>query len=216
MKVSTDACIQGAWTPVIFDSRTILDIGAGTGLLSLMLAQRFPEISIDAIEMDGASSNQAKANFNDSKWKERLKLIEGDATIFLFHKKYDLIICNPPFFQNSLLGNKVQRNTARHQITLSLEGLFNIVEANLTDVGYASIMLPVSEHEHWERILMNNEWGIFHCLEIVSMDGNKANRIVSLCKKGDINEVIAEQLIIYKERGVYTEGYINLLSSFYL
>src|SRR4051812_43889814 len=92
MKVTTDACIQGAWTAVLPQVKRVLDIGAGTGLLSLMLAQRVPGIIIDAIEYDAAAAAQARDNAIASPWKESINIIEADVCSYGFTHKYDLII----------------------------------------------------------------------------------------------------------------------------
>src|SRR5688500_11779251 len=110
MKVSTDACIQGAWTPIADNVKDVLDIGAGTGLLSLMLAQRNYDIRIDAVELDVEAAQQAKENVASSPWKDRVEVIQADVTQHSFTKLYDMVICNPPFFNNSLLGDTDTRN----------------------------------------------------------------------------------------------------------
>src|SRR5262245_25570320 len=104
MKVSTDACIQGAWTPIEENVRNVLDIGTGTGLLSLMLAQRKPGIRIEAIEIEEQAYKQAAENVAYSPWAEQIHVIPGDVRNDSLNRKFDLIVCNPPFFQNSLLG----------------------------------------------------------------------------------------------------------------
>eukprot|EP01136_Pigoraptor_vietnamica_P012822 Opistho-1_new@53158 len=98
MKVSTDACIQGAWTPIANDVVHVLDIGTGTGLLSLMLAQRNSNIHIDAIELDADAARQAQENISASPWADRVDVMQGDVTAYQFAKQYDMVICNPPFF----------------------------------------------------------------------------------------------------------------------
>src|SRR5205085_2984467 len=105
MKVSTDACIQGAWTPIEPFVKNVLDIGTGTGLLSLMVAQRNNHILIDAIELDENAAQQATENIHASPWGDRINIVNGDIRNYTFNRQYDLIICNPPFFQNSLLGD---------------------------------------------------------------------------------------------------------------
>ena len=113
MKVSTDACIQGAWTPVTDNVKHVLDIGTGTGLLSLMLAQRYSNITIDAIEIDADACGQAKENIAASPWADRIKLTEIDINDYAPAQRYDMIICNPPFFLNTLLGSAPSRGSIK-------------------------------------------------------------------------------------------------------
>jgi tRNA1Val (adenine37-N6)-methyltransferase len=216
MKVSTDACIQGAWTPILSQVNNVLDIGTGTGLLSLMMAQRNDKISIDAIELDKASANQAHENFQASSWKNRIQLFEGDVRSFAFEKKYDLIICNPPFFQNSLLGNKQERNKARHQLSLGFDDLLKAMNNHLNEDGYASVLLPFNEHQYWTQHLSKNAWSISHLLEIVPLKNKSANRIVSLCTLKPSVKTITDKLVIYEQQGSYSERFSQLISPFYL
>lgn len=215
MKVSTDACIQGAWTPVDSFVKTVLDIGAGTGLLSLMLAQRNKYAQIDAIEIDQEAAQQAKENIESAPWNSRINVIANDATEHVFEKKYDLIICNPPFFINSLLSDKEERNTARHNLFLSLEALFPILQNHLSPNGCASILLPVTEHGQWKQILTKNNWKIFHELHVIPGINKKANRIVSLCSSNIFKQETAEDLIIRNRDNSYTPEFIHLMKPFY-
>lgn len=216
MKVSTDACIQGAWTPVTSSVKTVLDIGAGTGLLSLMIAQRNEHAIIDAIEIDPSATKQANENFIRSPWSERLCVQNFDIRQIDFNRKYDLIVCNPPFFGNSLLGERTQRNIARHTLSLSQEDLFQALEVNLAPDGYASILLPVTEHGAWRQLLKDRNWKIFHELHIVPRSGLKPNRIVSLCSRNDLTFFQQEELLIRDSQNNYTPEFIHLLRPFYL
>ncbi|MEP7128610.1 MAG: methyltransferase, partial [Chitinophagales bacterium] len=117
MKVATDACILGAATPAPADG-AILDIGTGTGLLSLMIAQKCSG-RIDAVELDEGSFHQATSNVQNSLWKDRINVIHSDVRTFHPNKKYDLIICNPPFFENHFKSPFLQKNKAKHAVQLS-------------------------------------------------------------------------------------------------
>ncbi|HRO42186.1 MAG TPA: methyltransferase [Flavipsychrobacter sp.] len=216
MKVSTDACIQGAWTPVSSEIKNILDIGAGTGLLSLMMAQRNKTAHIDAIELDTNSARQAQQNFEQSEWGKRLNIIEADVRQYKFEKKYDLVICNPPFFVNSLLGNNEKRNVAKHTINLLFKDLFHAIVQSLSPTGYASVLLPAMEHKEWSKLLEANNWQIFHELNIVPRVKEKPNRVISLCSSSPTNMELTEDLIIRNSTNEYTPEFTHLLKPFYL
>ncbi len=215
MKVSTDACIQGAWVPVADNVKTVLDIGTGTGLLSLMLAQRYSHIQIDAIEIDTDAAAQAQENIAASPWADRITVIQADATNHTFGKQYDMVICNPPFFNNSLLGDDVQRNQVRHTLTLTYNALFNIIQKVLKPDGYASILLPAAEHDVWLQILYSNGWGVSKQLQVFPKDGSNYNRVVSI-STADAQTTNTEHLQIYAAGGGYTDAFTALLQLFYL
>jgi len=216
MKVSTDACIQGAWTPIADDVVDVLDIGAGTGLLSLMLAQRSRNIQIDAIELDADAATQASENIRASMWADRINVIQGDVTTHPFTKQYDMVICNPPFFNNSLLGEDEQRNSVRHTITLTYDALLGALGNVLKPTGYAAILLPTAEHEVWQKSLKKNGWGITKLLEVHPKESSGYNRVISLCSKQPMAQTEIEKLQIYKTGGGYTNTFTQLLQPFYL
>ena len=215
MKVSTDACIQGAWTPIMAEVKNVLDIGTGTGLLSLMLAQRNNTIEIDAIEMDEAAADQARENITNSDWNERIHIINSDARNYAFNKKYDLIISNPPFFQNSLLGPNEERNIARHTLSLSYEDLLSIFERYLSVQGYVSIMLPFSEQEKWEKLLEKSDWQVFKRLIVYPKENAEPIRVVSLSGRKPLEKQVDEKLVVH-DIANYTNEFIALLQPYYL
>ena len=214
MKVSTDACIQGAWTPINHDVQHVLDVGCGTGLLSLMLAQRNHAIEIDAIELDPNAALDAADNIDRSPWKERINVAAGDVKDYKTDKQYDLIVCNPPFFQNNLLSGKEDRRMARHTISLSYSDLFAVIQRHLSSAGYSSVMLPSAEHEIWENLVLKNNWSIIRKLLVRPRVGLGVIRVVSLCVPAE-GEIITEHLTIY-DGNVYTSEFIHLLSPYYL
>lgn len=216
MKVSTDACIQGAWTPIANDVVHVLDIGAGTGLLSLMLAQRNSNIYIDAIELDADAAIQVQENISASPWADRVDVMQGDVTTHPFTRQYDMIICNPPFFNNSLLGDDAQRNSVRHTISLSYDALLAVLQNVLKPAGYAAILLPTAEHDVWTQLLIKNGWGITQLLQVHPKETGGYNRVVSLCSKHPSTATEVTQLQIYKQGGGYTDAFTQLLQPFYL
>jgi tRNA1Val (adenine37-N6)-methyltransferase len=195
MKVTTDACIQGAWTPLLPNVRRVLDIGAGTGLLSLLLAQRRPGLV--------------------SKWKDTLQVIEADARNYTAALKYDMIISNPPFFINSLLSCSDSRNLARHTRSLSSNDLLATINNNLCEGGYASILLPTAEYNLFEVSMMEAGWYEWERLSVKHTASSAAKRIVAIISKSKPVLKVAHELIIKNERQ-YTSAFIQLLSPFYL
>lgn len=156
MKVCTDACIFGAWTVEKMRSfpgvKHILDIGAGTGLLSLMVAQAMPEEAIlDAVEIDGAAARQARGNFAYSPWKQQINLHHSSIQQYQppAGVTYDLIISNPPFFENDLPSADKQRNLALHSAALTLQELLRAIDPILKQDGHFAILLPYHRSRHF-------------------------------------------------------------------
>ncbi len=217
MKVTTDACILGAWVPVLPGVRRIMDIGAGTGLLTLMLAQRTEGVFIDGIELDSDACAQARQNVSSSPWGNRVTIIEGDVKQYHPAEKYDVIITNPPFFNNSLLGPAAARNAARHTVWLSYNELINAIAANLSTDGYAAILLPLEESKTWKEVVAAKGWHIFKQLQVLHRPGAVVKRVVLLMSptaRGAEEET--EQLVIQNQDGTNTSDFIALVQDFYL
>ncbi len=216
MKASTDACIAGAWTELPQGAKRVLDIGTGTGLLALMLAQKYPDIIIDAIELDAEAAAQAVENTKSSSWGNRINIIQGDATIYPFTPAYDFVITNPPFFNNSLLSITDSRNIARHTLSLNYQSLFDILDNCLNEPGMASVLLPYTEHRQWEKLLQDNNWHIVKKLLIHPGEDKPANRVVSICSRNSSIICTEEHLYIRNSNGDYTDVFQQLMYPYYL
>lgn len=197
------------------DVSQVLDIGSGTGLLSLMMAQRLPNAQIQSVEIEAAAAAEAADNFSASPWSGRLSMMNADIRTLQPVKPFDLIISNPPFFSNSLLGETESRNKARHGLSLSFENLFEAIEKHLSPDGYASILLPTTEHLRWIALLKARNWHVIHELRIVPRVNQPPNRVVSLCSR-QYRTPQVEELIIKTTEHHYTPEFTQLLQPFYL
>ena len=150
MKVCTDACLFGAWVASKTSAAKTLDIGAGTGLLSLMLAQR-SAAHIEAVEIDEHAFEQSQENFNTSPWRDRLKIFHVPIQSF-DNGRYDLIISNPPFYSNDLKSENRKRNLALHSEALNLEELLASVKKLLAEPGSFAVLLPFHRAAYFENL----------------------------------------------------------------
>ncbi|PQJ10039.1 methyltransferase [Flavipsychrobacter stenotrophus] len=216
MKVTTDACMQGAWTPVTNNVKRVLDIGTGTGLLSLMIAQKSKDVIIDAAEIDIDAARQAQVNIAASPWADRINVLTCDINKFQTDNKYDLIICNPPFFNNSLLSGKEAKNKARHTVTLSYENLFDAIKALLADNGTASILLPVPEASIWEELVIGSGWHVVNTLSVKHRDNATVKRKVIIISNTPPETLRSQTLVIQENNSSYTEIFTTLLAPYYL
>ena len=220
MKVSTDACIQGAWAARYFSKHTIqhvLDIGTGTGLLSLMLAQQLSTAAISAIEINEQACEQARENFNLSPWHNRLDAQHSSLQNFMLGNegKYDVIICNPPFFHNQLQSAQKERNDARHSVSLDKEQLAIGVSTLLTREGSCCVLYPESEWNDWLRVA--KKYGLFAeaILKIKPKLNTPPNRVIGIFSKQK-QTVTESEFIIYHAEKNYTAQFIELMQSYYL
>ncbi len=146
MKVNTDGVLLGAWT-ALAGARSILDVGAGTGVIALMLAQRAPQAFIDGVEIDAATARQAAENVAASPWPDRVQIITADFQSYAAGagKQYDLIVSNPPYFVDALLPGDLQRMQARHATALPYDDLLDGAGLCLAPEGMLSLILPYVE-----------------------------------------------------------------------
>ena len=214
MKVGTDGVLLGAWVN-LSNSHRILDIGTGTGLIALMMAQRCNDSNITAIDIDTEAVSQANENIQASPWKDRVIAIQQDIRSFHPNKSFDTIVSNPPYFINSLKSSDTQRNTARHTDTLSAEDLIRKTADLLTEDGYFSIILPTEQIE--ELIQISERVGLYPSrrTHVITRPGLMPKRtLMEFCKRE--TPFPTNQLVIELDRHVYSEEYIALTRDFYL
>lgn len=217
MKVTTDACILGAYTTVD-KTEKILDIGTGTGLVAMMLAQR-TDAQIDAVEIDINAYNQAHCNIQESIFKEQISVFNTSIQSFAEHlehqNQYDLIVSNPPFFQNHLKSETVSRNNSLHTDTLSFEDLLDAVLRLLSPNGTFVVLLPAYESSVFEQLSVSKELYQHKKLTIRHRKGSKILRIITTF--GRIKkEILNQELIIKNPDESYSTDFQSLLKEYYL
>ena len=214
MKVGTDGVLLGAWTD-LSHSRRILDIGTGTGLIALMLAQRCMDARITAIDLDSAAVEQAQENIQASPWKDRIEALQQDICTYPPNGTFDTIVSNPPYFIDSLKCPDGQRSTARHTDTLDADRLIGKVSELLTSDGRFSIILPAEQTEDLIRVA--GEKGLHPSRQtwVITRPGLSPKRILMEFRKTPVT-LQPDELVIELERHVYSEEYIALTKEFYL
>jgi tRNA1Val (adenine37-N6)-methyltransferase len=221
MKVTTDACLFGSLCISLsknLQAKNILDIGAGTGLLALMYAQENPQAIIDAIETDENSARQAKENVSQSPWSDRIQIIHADARHFSFPEKYDLIISNPPFYENELKSPDKRKNIALHGDDLSFSELPDVIKKNLKPDGRYCLLLPSKRKQEVSRLLKKN---FLHVTNIVSVRQSLNHDFFRIILSGKhdekkAEEIQEEEISVWNETKQYSPEFKKLLKDFYL
>ncbi len=215
LKVCTDACLFGAWVAHQLTSNpptTILDIGTGTGLLSLQLAQKLPSAFIDAVELDPAAAAQAAQNaaattFNIQVHNADIKNYGG--------KKYQHIISNPPFFENDLKSEHALKNQAMHSTTLSLQTLFTCVNDLMEPLGSFSALLPFTRANEVEALAQSHDYTVAHKAVVQQTPNHTPFRVMYIFSKAAIMDA-SETSIVIKENDRYTPIFLAYLKDYYL
>jgi len=217
MKIGTDGVLLGAWTPLINNPYNVLDIGAGTGILSLMLAQRSNAEQIDAIEIDEDAYEQCVENFEASPWSDKLFCFHAGLDEFVDEPEdeYDLIISNPPFYTDDYKSDNTSRDLARFEDALPFEELIEAAALLLSDNGIFSVIIPFKEEERFVQLCQ--ERGLFP-LKITRVKGTPTAEIKrSLLAFTRIQQTpLIDELVIETARHQYTPEYIELTKDFYL
>lgn len=215
-KVGTDGVLLGAWTNIDFKPNEILDIGSGSGVIALMMAQRITAETIDAVEMNADAYEECVQNFENSLWNDRLFCYHADVLELAEEPdlSYELIMSNPPFFdqqQNRLNG----REQARSQMTLNYENLIKAVKKLLSPKGQFSTVLPFDKHEYFINLAQSQ--GLF-LIAITYVRGRKDKPIKRCLMQFSFEKslLIKNELILEISRHQYTENYKRLVRDFYL
>ncbi len=217
MKVGTDGVLLGAWVDLSNQPDSILDIGTGTGLISLQLAQKCNALTIDALEIEPNAYEQAVDNFENSDWGDRLFCYHASLQEFMdeINEKYELIISNPPFYTDTFKSVEKKRATARHTKTLSFEVLLSATAKLLSKTGTCAFIIPFHEEDIFLAYAEENQ---LYPQRITRVKGNiKTNfkrSLLQLSFKNTTSKI--DELAIEIERHVYTEKYKSLVKDFYL
>lgn len=217
MKVCTDACLYGAWlAKQIEDQPSIancLDIGTGTGLLSLILAQK-TVASFDAVEIEAAAAQQAKENFSAAPFHQRLQVYQANINDWQTHQSYQLVFSNPPFYEKDLASPDVKRNLALHSSALTLEALFQAMHRLVEPSGQLSMILPWHRREAAIQHALVLGWHVSAEATIYQTEKHKAFRSFLLFSQTAKTPSVEE--IIIQQNGVYSQAFTALLKDYYL
>jgi tRNA1Val (adenine37-N6)-methyltransferase len=221
MKVTTDGCLFGAWCANKIKNqeskvKNTLDIGTGTGLLSLMAAQQNPKIQIDAIEIDQEATSQANQNVLASPWSEQVHVFYGDARQFRYPGKYEAIISNPPFYENEWRSPDEKKNIAHHSDDLGLADLFSLTHKQLTEDGKFYFLFPYKRKEQVESLL-KKEGLYIHALMLAKQ--TTQHDYFRMMIEGGLevaDEIITDEMAIKDEKNEYTTAFVSLLKDYYL
>lgn len=215
MKVGTDGVLLGAWAPVR-DAHRILDVGTGTGLVALMLAQRsLPEAGIVALEIDGPAAAQARENVARSPWKERIEVVQADFKEYRSSDKFDVIVSNPPYFVDSLECPDRQRNSARHTDSLTYEDLLAGVSGLLAEEGTFTLVIPADVADKVKAVASAQRLQAVRQLNVITKPGGIPKRtLITFSFSG--GECVVEELLTEVARHQYSDEYIALTREYYL
>lgn len=217
MKINTDGVLLGAIVETDSPKR-ILDVGTGTGVIALMLAQRFSDAKVDAVEIDELASKRAAYNFNNSLFSDRLNVFHSSFDEIKSANRYDLIVSNPPFYTNSLHNPDDRKKLARHTDIDFFKNLIDFSIDNLAIHGQLTLIVPVDLSNEIIALTNNSDLNLVSHIDIRSFsDTEIIRRIISFRKLSTGNTNLRkDEFIIYEEKGVYSSQYKSILKPFFL
>lgn len=218
MKIGTDGVLLGAWTPIENNPFSVLDIGTGTGIIALMLAQRSAAQQIDALEIDEEAYEQSVDNFENSPWSDRLFCFHAALDEFVEEPEdeYDLIVSNPPFYTEDFKSATEQRDLARFANAMPFEELIEAADLLLSENGIFSVIIPFKEESTF--LALAKEFELFP-LKITRVKGtpkSETKRSLLALSRNENATFQVDELIIETARHIYTTEYIELTKDFYL
>ena len=213
MKVGTDGVLLGCWATCREEMSEILDIGCGTGLITLMLAQRNLNSNVTGIEIEKIASQEAQLNISNSDWEERIDIKHTSLQKFVPQLKFDLILSNPPFFPQ--IKSQQSRDIARHSNTLSFEELIDNAANLLDGKGILSVIIPTNSEEYFCKIATIHK---LYCNRACYVKGHEKSVVKRVMLEFSFIKsiVLSEHLTIEKSRHNYTSKYIQLCKDFYV
>ena len=218
MKIGTDGVLLGAWTPIENNPFSILDIGTGTGVIALMLAQRSHAEQIDALEIDENAYEQAVDNFENSPWSDRLFCFHAGLDEFVEEPEdeYDLIVSNPPFYTDDFKSATEQRDLARFADAMPFEDLIEAADLLLSENGIFSVIIPFKEEETFLALAAAYELYPTKITRVKGTPTTEIKRSLLAFSRNENLDFPIDELIIETARHIYTAEYIKLTKEFYL
>ena len=207
--------LLGAWVEGLQLPKYILDIGTGTGVLALMMAQQFPDAKITAVDNNPEACDECRTNVARSTWGTNIKVIEGDVGDIQLNS-VDLIITNPPFFTQSLLSPDSSKNHYRHTVDLSFDKLILSCIRFLSETGILQIILPIRSMNLFDQIAQNHCLAMHQAYIIYPSSKTKAIRVMARYDRGVREQVEIEMMCLYDSNKKRTAGYVNHCRAFYL
>ena len=216
MKVGTDGTLLGAWAKASDGACRILDIGTGTGLIALMMAQRYPQALVTAIDIDEGAVRQAKENVSASPFADGITVLEADVLTFEETEKYDSIVCNPPFFEDSLTCPDPQRTEARHTVTLGYRQLMETAFRLLKEDGRFSVIIPSDCRVRLQSETHLRGFFISRVCSIQTTPKKEPKRYMIEMVKQPVNEINTTNGILESSPQVRSDWYRELTKEFYI
>ena len=216
MRVSTDSILLGSWTFHTSNDQ-ILDIGTGSGILALMMAQKYPKAKISGIELQPVACDLARRNVRENNLQDSIQIIQSDFGDFETHEVFEIIISNPPFYNRKDLFDQSIRQGIRNALSLPHGILLKKVSALLSPNGVFTLILPCLEGTRFIELAEQYSIQPIEIVEVVSKEGLKPNRILlKMVKSFEPVSCTRSLMIIRDKQGNYTEAYKDLTKTFYL